>query len=97
MQKRHACKNRLRRYQAVIRGSQSYARPSENGEAIYRIYYGHPTDKSFSSVDGYSIVSHETTMDSLEAGTEAYENRRQGYEARRNFFSRSTRNIATIC
>jgi hypothetical protein len=56
----------------------------ENGEAVYRIYSGHPTDKSLSTVDGKSISSHETMMDSLEAGVEAYENRRQGYEAIKN-------------
>jgi hypothetical protein len=56
----------------------------ENGEAIYRIYSGHPTDKSLSTVDGKSIGSHETMMDSLEAGAETYEDRRQGYEAVKN-------------
>jgi hypothetical protein len=56
----------------------------ENGEAVYRIYSGHPTDKSLSTVEGKSIGSHETMMDSLEAGVEAYENRRQGYEAIKN-------------
>jgi len=56
----------------------------ENGEAVYRIYSGHPTDKSLSTVDGKSIGSHETMMDSLEAGAETYEDRRQGYEAIKN-------------
>ena len=56
----------------------------ENGEAVYRIYSGHPSDKSLSTVDGRSIGSHETMLDSLEAGAEAYENRRQGYEAIKN-------------
>jgi hypothetical protein len=56
----------------------------ENGEAVYRIYSGHPTGKSLSTVDGKSIGSHETMMDSLEAGAETYEDRRQGYEATKN-------------
>lgn len=56
----------------------------EDGGAVYRVYSGYPTDKAFSTVDGKSISSHETMMDSLEAGTEAYENRRQGYEAIKN-------------
>jgi hypothetical protein len=56
----------------------------KNGEAVYRIYSGHPTDKSLSTVDGKSIGSHETMMDSLEAGAETDEDRRQGYEAIKN-------------
>jgi hypothetical protein len=56
----------------------------EKGDVAYRIYSGHPTDKSLSTVDGKSVGSHETMMDSLEAGAEAYENRRQGYEAIKN-------------
>ncbi len=56
----------------------------ENGEAVYRIYSGHPTDKSLSTMGGKSIGSHETMMDSLEAGAETYEDRRQGYEAIKN-------------
>ena len=53
----------------------------ENGKAVYRIYSGYPTDKKLLSVDGKAISNHEIVMDSLEAGIEAYENRRQGYEA----------------
>lgn len=53
----------------------------ENGEVAYRIYSGHPSDKTLFSVDGKSIRSHEIMMDSLEAGTVAYEDRRRGYEA----------------
>jgi hypothetical protein len=53
----------------------------ENGKAVYRIYSGYPTDKKLLSVDGKAINSHEIVMDSLEAGIDAYESRRQGYEA----------------
>jgi hypothetical protein len=53
----------------------------ESGEVVYRIYSGYPTDRKLFSVDGKVISCHETTMDSLEAGTVAYEDRRQGYEA----------------
>lgn len=53
----------------------------EDGQVVYRIYSGYPSDKTLSSVDGKSIGSHETMMDSLEAGIVVYENRRQGYEA----------------
>jgi len=53
----------------------------ESGEPAYRIYSGHPTDKTLKSVDGQSIKSHEIMLNSLEAGKKAYESRRRGYEA----------------
>ena len=53
----------------------------EDGNAVYRIYSGYPTDKQLQSADGKTISSHEILMDSLEAGSAAYESRRQGYEA----------------
>lgn len=53
----------------------------EDGKVFYRIYSGYPTDKKLFSVDGKSISSHEIVMDSLEAGMDAYDGRRQGYEA----------------
>lgn len=53
----------------------------EDGQVVYRVYSGYPTDKALSSVDGKTIKSHEIMMDSLEAGTTAYESRRKGYEA----------------
>ena len=52
----------------------------EGGRVVYRVYSGYPTDKVLSSVDGKTIKSHEILMDSLEAGTTAYESRRKGYE-----------------
>lgn len=53
----------------------------ENGKVVYRIYSGYPTDKKLLSTDGNSINSHTIVMDSLEAGRDAYDSRRQGYEA----------------
>lgn len=53
----------------------------EDGKARYRIHSGYPTDKKLMSVDGDSIDSHETWLNSLEAGVDAYEKRRQGYAA----------------
>ena len=47
----------------------------------YRIYSGHPTDRTLKSTDGQCIGTHEIMLNSLEAGREAYENRRHGYEA----------------
>lgn len=53
----------------------------ENGNAIYRVYSGYPTDKELSSIDGKTISSHKILMNSLEAGMDAYDHRRQDYEA----------------
>lgn len=53
----------------------------EGGTPRYRIFSGHPSDKALKSVDGKSIASHRILLDSLEAGAEAYEMRRQIYEA----------------
>lgn len=52
----------------------------EDGKVVYRIYSGYPTDKKLFSTDGKLINSHAIVMDSLEAGTVAYDSRRQGYE-----------------
>lgn len=53
----------------------------ENGVPRYRIFSGYPTDKKLVAVDGEVIASHETLLNSLEAGADTYEKRRQGYEA----------------
>lgn len=53
----------------------------QDGKVVYRIFSGYPTDKNLFSVDGKSISSHGIIMDSLEAGIDAYDSRRQGYEA----------------
>ncbi|MDO8319159.1 PHP domain-containing protein [Rhodoferax sp.] len=53
----------------------------ENGVPRYRIFSGYPTDKKMVSVDGKIINSHETLLNSLEAGVDTYERWRQGYEA----------------
>ena len=59
-----------------------YARKElEGSEVVYKIYSGYPTDKMLFSIDGKSINSYEIVMDSLEAGIDAYGNRRKGYEA----------------
>lgn len=53
----------------------------EGGRVVYRIYSGYPTDKTLFSVDGKTIKSHQILMNSLEAGSTAYESRKKGYEA----------------
>lgn len=54
---------------------------STGGRVQYKIYNGHPTDKTLVCVDGTSVPSHSIMMNSLEAGKDAYEFRRRGYEA----------------
>jgi hypothetical protein len=51
------------------------------GEPVYRLFAGYPTDKFLKCIDGTVIKSHDTLMNSLEAGADTYEMRRQGYEA----------------
>ena len=51
-----------------------------NQKVVYQIYTGHPTDKTLRALDGRTISSHEIVMNTLEAGTEAYEDRRVAYE-----------------
>jgi hypothetical protein len=59
-----------------------YATKDQEGDkVVYRVYSGYPTDKKLFSVDGKSISNHEIVMDSLEAGIDAYDSRREGYEA----------------
>ena len=59
----------------------AYRSLEDNGEVNYMIYSGYPTDKELSSTDGSTITTHEIMMNSLEAGAEAYINRRRVYEA----------------
>jgi hypothetical protein len=49
--------------------------------ADYLLFAGYPTDKFLKCIDGTVIKSHDTLMNSLEAGADTYEMRRQGYEA----------------
>jgi len=53
----------------------------EEGNVAYRLYSGHPTDRSLHSPDGGTISNHEITLNSLEAGCETYDDRRRKYEA----------------
>ena len=59
-----------------------YARKAvEEGKVVYKLYSGYPTDLILHSLDGTTISNHEITLNSLEAGTDTYDQRRQGYEA----------------
>jgi len=56
----------------------------EGDEVAYRLYSGHPTDRSLHSPDGRTASNHEITLNSLEAGCETYDDRRRGYEVIRD-------------
>ncbi len=59
-----------------------YACKEVEGEDIkYRLYSGYPTDKELVALDGKRKDNFDVTMDSLEAGSAAYDERRQGYES----------------
>jgi ABC-type phosphate transport system ATPase subunit len=47
----------------------------------YQLYSGYPTDLQLCSPDGRSVSNYTITLNSLEAGHDAYDGRRQGYEA----------------
>lgn len=56
----------------------------EGGRVVYRIYSGYPADKYLISADGRKMDNYRIMMDSLEAGSDAYDKRRQGYEGLKN-------------
>ena len=56
----------------------------EEGEIIWRTYSGFPTDPELASPDGMRVKTWDVLMGNLEAGSRAYEERRQTYENLRN-------------
>jgi hypothetical protein len=60
------------------------AKEIENGNIVYRRYSGHPSDRELCSIEGKTIDNFQVTMNSLEAGEEAYTGRRSGYESIKN-------------
>lgn len=61
---------------------QLYASKEKDGEGVvYRLYSGYPTDRELTSVDGAVKSNYAVTLNSLEAGSDAYKDRRAGYEA----------------
>lgn len=53
-----------------------------NGKDEYRIFSGSPGEKEFKTAeDGESISSYYTLLDALEAGKEAYDNRKELYDS----------------
>ena len=56
----------------------------EGERIVYRRYSGHPSDNELCSIDGKKINNFQVTMNSLEAGEDAYIERRGGYESIKN-------------
>lgn len=55
-----------------------------DGKISWMTYSGYPTDKYLTSPDGGTLRTWNVLMGCLEAGSEAYEERRQGYENTKN-------------
>lgn len=49
----------------------------ENNKIQYRIYTGYPSDKELMSLDGKKIKNYDTLLNCLEAGLEAYKDRKE--------------------
>jgi ABC-type dipeptide/oligopeptide/nickel transport system ATPase subunit len=56
----------------------------ENGEAKYKRYSGYATDTTLKTVEGEEIENYQITIDSLEAGEEAYQERNTLYGILKN-------------
>ena len=56
----------------------------EGDGIVYRRYSGHPSDKELCSIEGKKINNFQVTMNTLEAGEDAYVDRRGGYESIKN-------------
>lgn len=57
----------------------------ENNDFVYRIYTGYPSDKQLSSSDGKKIENYKTLLNCLEAGLDAYNERKeQAYDILKN-------------
>lgn len=52
----------------------------EDGTTVYRSYSGFPSSKRLRSTDGKAVSTWEVTMGCLEAGANAYDDRRDSYE-----------------
>ena len=56
----------------------------EGDNVVYKRYSGHPSDKELCSIEGKKINNFQVTMNTLEAGEDAYVGRRDGYESIKN-------------
>lgn len=58
----------------------------ENSKFVYRIYTGYPSDKELISADGKKLENYKTLLSCLEAGQEAYNDRKEkAYDILKNF------------
>lgn len=60
------------------------SKEKEGDSFVYRRYSGHPSDSKLYSTDGKSIDTYQVTMNALEAGENAYVERRKLYESIKN-------------
>lgn len=56
----------------------------ENNSPRFNVYSGHPTAKTLKDVEGNTIENYEITLNSLEAGEQAYTERKDLYETLKN-------------
>ncbi len=56
----------------------------DNGKAIFEVFSGFPGDRKLIDKDGNTVQNIQATMDCLEAGKEAYEERKKEYEMLEN-------------
>lgn len=57
----------------------------EENDFVYRVFTGYPSDKELSSIDGKKIKNFDALLNCLEAGFEAYvERKNQAYEILKN-------------
>ncbi|MCA9032731.1 MAG: hypothetical protein KDA66_18075, partial [Planctomycetaceae bacterium] len=57
------------------------AKESTSSGVEFQLYSGYPTDQQLRSLSGVTVPNHTVVMDSLEAGVEAYNQRKQGYDS----------------
>ncbi|HEX8331947.1 MAG TPA: hypothetical protein VF622_04950, partial [Segetibacter sp.] len=48
----------------------------EDGEFMYRVYRGYPSDKTLNCLDGATLKNYDAILNCLEAGSEAYSERK---------------------
>ncbi len=60
------------------------AKTIEDKTVKYKVYSGYPTDIELSTVEGERVNTYEVTLGCLEAGIDAYDERRMGYANLKN-------------
>lgn len=57
---------------------------TENKNGIHKVYYGSMGDKTFKTVDGEELISYDSILNVLEAGSSVYKEKGRKYESFRN-------------